>query len=319
MTHDSGTGSGMTMTRAGCVTTRTSRLVLKLISQRSDERFPDSDREQLCATTNFINRSPMHGHKALLIDMGFTNLKDASTVQRKELTWAHVYERLGAYAGNSQISLLFVTGAPEKWTLADSFEHSMTDDLRRWKFTTVQTPDCNLHCAWDPSSWSSPIIRGANRQVGGHPCDSVHLGDERYAMSIRLKYKSEATPLTDTETFQLILTKLFSGTTDPNWKMTDSVLKECWRTLLKTTTSSQRWIIAGDLATRNTVTMSNRLAYLDGDVAKEVKIDMITHESGGLAAMSCEMDLTIAEGMDDPQSMVMQFHIAGRHATTCSR
>ena len=253
-----------------------------------------------------------HGHKALLIDMGRKPIydfgEDTATAQQKELTWADVYER----QQNSKASLLLVVGAPSRWTLADSFENSMRHDLTRWKFTTVYDAACNLYCAWDPMIWSSPNVSGSFRlRMGSNlfAADSIRLGNQEPAMSIHLKYKSGATPPTDAETFRLILTKLCSGTTHSDQKITNGVIEECWRKLIKMATTSQQWIIAGDLSC-NTVTISNWFAHHDEEKMKKLKVDMTTHESRALTVISCDMNLAIAEPMDDPQSMVIQFHAA---------
>ena len=240
----------------------------------------------------------MHGHRALLIDMGFSSVPEPTAVAcNHQLTWADVHES----QQDSRASLVLVVGA-------ESVIEERNKYFPGWKFQKVNATACTLHCAWDPTIWSSP-----------GDCMTVSLVNGRCAMSIDLEYsggasashsktepsQSSVQPPASGEAFQLILTKLFKGTQASNYHLSADTANDCWRRLTRTAIRSQRWIITGGLATCNKVTMLNRFAYHDDDSVRLLKVGMVTNEAASLAAVSCNMDLAVAPALGDAQSMVI--------------
>lgn len=206
------------------------------------------------------------------------------------LTWADVYAR----QQSAQASLVLVIGATEKEESGRYFHE--------WQFESMNNAACSIQCAWDPTIWRQPSQSAM-----------VHLADDRYAMSIQLTNSPEsgAPPPTGSEAFQLILTKLTGGTQASDWKLIASVTEECWRKLINTAISSQRWIIAGDLASSSGATMFNRFVNNTDHEVRKLKVDVVTSvdcDIDGwlqLAVIGCNMDLGVAHALGDSQSMVI--------------
>ena len=251
----------------------------------------DTSCVQSPAWLDAITNHRQRWHNTVLIDMGFAAVKDPSAVPLDELTWQEVYE---AQQG-SQASLLIVLGAPRQ---SDRLEKHFLG----WKFTTVNAAACNLHYAWDPTIWNQT-----------DQCRRIHLADDRYAMAIQLECTSGATPPTARETFQLISTKLFSGTEESEWKLTSAVTEDCWHKLTQIVNSSQRWIIAGDLATwqhkcRDDAIL-DRFTNHHSDEVRKLDVDAITNTAETLTVVTCNMVLDVARSYQEvSQSMIIRIH-----------
>ena len=246
----------------------------------------------LSATTQ--QRIVTHGHTALLIDMGYWERPPIHCT----MSWTDVYDS----QQKSSASLLLLIGAPDKWNMHDPrpnwsergfWAAKIGRYFHKWNFATVSTGAYNLHCAWDPTIWSPP-----------KHCATMHLTRDMYAMTIQLVSSPEsgASPPTDDETFQLILTKLTGGR-----RLIESVAEDCWHKLMRNGIISRRWIIAGDLGPNNWRVIRNRFADHDEDEMVRLRVGFCENESDALAVVSSDMDLLVVHSMGDEQSMVFKF------------
>ena len=228
--------------------------------------------------------------------MGYSVVKEEQHV----LTWYDVWKRQQEW----RASLLLVIGAPEEGQLE---KQALETYFGEWEFTTMNATACTLQCGWDPDIWNPPSHRM-----------TIHLAEHRYAMVLQLEHKSGAQPPTGDEVFQLILTKLFSGTPQSRcplilgkgWRLTTNMAAECWRTLIKTVTSSQRWIITGDLAAWQYKSPGDMISeHFRGDEVSKRNVQTVTNENRSLAIVTGGMRLAVARASWTTRSMVIQIHV----------